>query len=207
MPIHDITRPITPALAVWPGDTPYSHQWLMRLERGESVNLSTITLSVHTGTHVDAPLHFLPDTPTIAEVALENYLGVARVVEIDATGALLPAHFAHVDFDGVQRLLIKTPGSQRPDDAWWDDYAWLSVEAAALLVEKGIRLFGTDSPSVDEVHSQTLDAHKILGNGNVLILENLQLHAIAPGDYELIALPLKLPVEGSPVRAVLRDLS
>jgi arylformamidase len=205
--IYDITRTITPAMAVWPGDTSYSHRWLMRLDRGESVNLATITLSIHTGTHVDAPLHFLPDTPTITEVALENYIGVARVVEIDATGALAPEHFDHVDFTGVERLLIKTPGSRRGDEEWWDDYAWLSVEAAALLVEKGIRLFGTDSPSVDKVDSKTLDAHKALGRGDVLILENIQLTAVAPGDYELIALPLKLPVEGSPVRAILRTLA
>jgi len=202
--LYDITRTITPSMAVWPGDTSYSHRWLMRLEEGESVNLATINLSVHTGTHVDAPLHFLPDAPTIAEVELDNYIGAARVVGIDATGPLTRDHFAHVDFGGVERLLIKTPGSKRRDDEWWDDYAWLSVEAAHLLIEKGIRLFGTDSPSVDEVNSKTLDAHKVLGRGNVLILENIQLSAVAPGDYELIALPLKLPVEGSPVRAILR---
>lgn len=204
--LYDITRTITPAMAVWPGDTAYSHRWLGRLERGDSVNLATITLSIHTGTHVDAPLHFLADAPTITEVALENYIGVARVVEIDATGPLAPEDFAHVDFTGVERLLIKTPGSQRADDEWRDEYAWLSVEAAALLVQKGIRLFGTDSPSVDEVNSKTLDAHKVLGRGNVLILENIQLSEVAPGDYELIALPLKLPVEGSPVRAILRTI-
>ena len=204
--LYDITRSITPSMAVWPGDTSYSHRWLGRLEHGDSVNLATITLSIHTGTHVDAPLHFLPDAPTIAEVDLDNYIGVARVVEIDATGALAPDHFAHVDFTGVERLLIKTPGSRRGDEEWWDEYAWLSVEAANLLVHKGLRLFGTDSPSVDEVNSKTLDAHKVLGRGNVLILENIQLGAVAPGDYELIALPLKLPVEGSPVRAILRAI-
>lgn len=205
--LYDITRTITPAIAVWPGDTPYNHQWRARLEDGDSVNLATMTMSVHTGTHVDAPLHFLPNAPTITEVALENYIGAAHVVEIDATGELQPSHFDHVEFTGVERLLIKTPGSARGDNEWWDDYAYLSVTAAELLVAKGVRLFGTDSPSVDEVNSKTLDAHRALGRGNVLILENIVLTDVAPGVYELIALPLKVPVEGSPVRAILRELS
>ena len=104
----------------------------------------------------------------------------------------------------IERLLIKTPASLRHDDVWEEDFAYLTVETVALLVRLGVRLFGTDAPSVDHVHSTTLDAHNALHRAGIVILEGLALRDVPPGEYELIALPLKVAVDGSPLRAVLR---
>jgi arylformamidase len=205
--IYDITRPITPALAVWPGDTPYTACWIMRLDRGDPANLSTLSLSAHTGTHADAPYHFIENGPPMGDMPLDAYLGPATVLSLEVSGAILPQHLEGLDLERVERLLIKTPASRRPHARWDTDFAYLSPRAALLLAEHRLRLFGSDAPSVDPYHSETLDAHKILHAGGVAILETLFLAEVPPGDYELIALPLKLDGDGSPVRAVLRPLA
>jgi len=122
------------------------------------------------------------------------------------SGPARPEHLAHVDLDRIERILFKTQDSLRPDTLWDPDFVYLSEELAMLFGEKGIRLYGTDAPSVDQADSKDLPAHHALGHGNVLILEGLMLHDIEPGEYELIALPLKLERDGSPVRAILRTL-
>ena len=142
----------------------------------------------------------------IGEVPLDVYIGRATVVEIDTTAAVMPAHLVAVDLRSVERLLIKTAASLRPTERWDEEFAYLAPETAALLGESGVRLFGTDAPSVDPMQSKTLDAHHTLDHHNVYILESLALADVPPGDYELIALPLKLTVDGSPIRAVLRTL-
>ena len=202
MTIYDITRAISPSLAVWPGDTPYSHRWVMRRAAGDSVNVSTLTMSAHTGTHADAPFHFDDAGALLADMPLDLYVGPARVVELELRAAVLPEHLAGLG--PIERLLIKTPASLRHDDVWEEDFAYLTVETVALLVRLGVRLFGTDAPSVDHVHSTTLDAHNALHRAGIVILEGLALRDVPPGEYELIALPLKVAVDGSPLRAVLR---
>jgi arylformamidase len=204
--LYDITRPITPRLAGWPGDTPFSAHWVMRIADGASVNVSALTLSAHLGTHADAPYHFAEDSPRLDEMPLDAYLGPAQVVELDVLGPISPEHLVHLELAAIQRLLVKTPASQRPDDRWDDDFAHLAVETAELLALAGVRLFGTDAPSVDFATSKTLDAHHALRRGNVAILEGLMLAHVPPGRYELIALPLKVALDGGPVRAVLRTL-
>ncbi len=203
---YDITRSLTPNLAGWPGDTSFSARWVMRMAEGDSVNVSALTLSAHLGTHADAPYHFAEDGMRLDEMPLDAYVGPAQVVELDLTGPILPGHLAHLNLAAVERLLIKTPASQRADDHWADDFAYLAVETADLLARAGVRLFGTDAPSVDFVSSKTLDAHHALRRGNVAILEGLLLAHVPPGLYELIALPLKVALDGGPVRAVLRTL-
>ena len=206
--IFDITRPITPTLAVWPGDTPYSTEYLLRMDAGASVNLSTITFSGHCGTHSDAHFHYDPNGERLAQMPLDAYIGPATVIDLtDALpdgGPILPEHLAGVDLARVQRLLVKSKASFVPDDRWDENFVYLSPETAQLLVDRGLRLFGTDAPSVDPQESKTLTAHKTLRTGNISILEILQLQDIAPGEYELIALPLKTDNDGAPVRAVLR---
>lgn len=204
--LYDITRPLTPYLAGWPGDTRFSARWVMRMAHGDSVNVSALTLSAHLGAHADAPYHFAEDGPRLDELPLDAYLGPAQVVELDLFGPILPEHLAHLDLTAVERLLVKTPASFRPDDRWDDDFVYLAVETAELLGRAGVRLFGTDAPSVDFAASKTLDAHHALRRGNVAILEGLMLAHVPPGRYELIALPLKVALDGGPVRAVLRTL-
>lgn len=207
MKLYDISRPITPALAVWPGDTSYSTRPVLRISNGDSVNLTTLTLSAHTGTHADAPYHFLEEGRKINQVRLEAYLGAAHVADFsDVSGPLTLAHLERVRLAEVERLLIRTRCSELPDAQWPEDIVFPTVETARFLASQGVKLFGTDCPSVDPLDSKTLDAHKALHAGGIAILEGLLLKGVAPGRYELIALPLKLDGDGSPVRALLRAI-
>ncbi len=208
--LYDITRPVTPDLAVWPGDTPYRATYVMQMAQGAPVNVSAITLSAHTGTHADAHYHYDPQGERIGQMPLEAYIGPATVIDLGPLlpdgGPILPDHLAGLDLARIQRLLVKSRASLRPDQVWEARFVYLAPETARMLAEAGLRLFGTDAPSVDPQDSQTLDAHHILRTGPVAILEMLQLRHVPPGEYELIALPLKLDNDGSPVRAVLRTL-
>ncbi|MEX1019229.1 MAG: arylformamidase [Litorilinea sp.] len=203
--IIDITHPLHPALAVWPGDTPYSHRWVMQMASGDGVNVSTLTLSAHTGTHADAPLHFIPNGAPIGTRSLAAYLGAAQVVDIPNTGPIHPAALSSLTIT-APRLLLRTPSSQRSNTEWYDDIAYPTPATVDFLADQGVVLLGTDAPSVDPIHSKTLDAHHRLAHHNMAILENLALAYVEPGRYELIALPLALPIDGSPVRAILRTL-
>lgn len=207
--IFDITRRVTPQTAVWPGDTPYSAQLNLSIAAGSPVNLTTITLSPHTGTHADAYYHYEVDGAHPAEMPLEACIGRARVVTVaKQDGALLPEDFAQVDLCGGERLLIHSPVSDMPDNLWPEQFPYLSVALIAYLAGLHYRLIGLDSPSVDDFHSKTLPCHHALRQHGLVNLECLMLRDVPDGDYELIALPLKLDLAcGSPVRAVLRTLT
>jgi len=207
--IWDISEPIEPSSATFPGDTPFSQEWVARQERGASCNVSTIRMSVHVGTHTDAPLHFDLAGRDIASVDLRAYLGRCRVVDVQPTGsppvipaaALTPQLLA-----GVERILFRT--RQEHDHRRWDPaFPSLGPDAARVLAAAGIRLVGLDSPSIDHADCKHLHGHHALHRGGVAILENLDLRAVPAGDYELIALPLRITNgDSSPVRAILREL-
>lgn len=204
--LFDITRPINPALAVWPGDTPFSAQVIMAMRQGASVNLTTLTLSSHTGTHVDAPFHFKDDDLTMEQVDLAPYLGPATVVTVARpAGPLTPADFPHVDWNQVKRLLVHSRASQQPADQFPTDIVYPTPELADWLGRHGVVLFGSDAPSMDDLNSKTLPGHNALRRNRIAILEGLLLANVPDGNYELIALPLKIEGgDGSPVRAILR---
>jgi len=209
MRLFDISEPIEPASATFPGDTPFSQEWVARQERGASCNVSTIRMSVHVGTHTDAPLHFDVAGPDIASVQLDAYLGRCRVVEVRGEGSpsLIPASALTPEvLRGAERILFRTR-SEHDHRVWDPAFTAVGPEAAKLLVAAGIKLVGIDTPSMDHADSKELDGHHLLYEGGVAILENIDLRAVPVGDYELIALPLKI-VNGdsSPVRAVLREL-
>ncbi len=209
MEILDISRSLSPGTPVWPGDTPFSRDPVMSLEAGDSCNVSRITMSPHCGTHADAPLHFLEGTAGIDEVPLEAYLGPCLVLPIAPRGAPaeVPAPAIRaLEGRGIERLLLRTrlPG-QGEEEAFDEDFCCLGVEAARAAVDLGLRLIGLDTPSIDPFESKTLEAHKILLRGGVAILENLVLDGVEEGEWELLALPLKIREgDASPVRAVLR---
>ncbi len=209
MRIWDISEPIEPASATFPGDTPFSQEWVARQENGASCNVSTIRMSVHVGTHTDAPLHFDLAGPDIATVDLTRYLGRCRVVDVQGEGApsLIPARaITAAMLAGAERLLFRTRATH--DHRAWDPaFTAVGPEAAKVLVQAGIRLVGIDTPSMDHADSKELDGHHLLYEGGVAILENIDLRSVPAGDYELIALPLRI-VNGdsSPVRAILREL-
>jgi arylformamidase len=208
MALYDITRTITPALHVWPGDAPYSLKHVLHLDEGDSVNLTTLTLSAHTGTHADAQYHFADDGLHPAQMPLAAYLGPAWAVTVaQRHGPLYPAAFAHLDFSETPRLLIHSHVSDLPDSSWPPEFPYLSVELIDWLAGQGVCLIGLDSPSVDAFDSADLPCHHALRQQGMVNLETLCLRDVPDGRYELIALPLKLDLAcGSPVRAVLRSL-
>jgi arylformamidase len=204
MRIFDISRALSPEIAVWPGDQRFEPSWSARIAEGAAVNVGAVRLSTHTGTHADAPYHYLDDGADITALPLEKYIGPALVVEVPVTDAIRPEHLENLDFSRVRRILFKTKSSALDDSVWIDDIVYLSEEAAAMVGRRGVLLVGMDGPSVDPVDSKTLAAHKVLAQYGVVNLENLKLAGVPPGEYELIALPLKLQgLDASPVRAVL----
>ena len=206
MKIYDITLPLKDGIPVWPGDVAFRRNQSLWIEKGDWVSLSSIECSLHTGTHADAPSHYREGAPGIGEVDLRPYLGPARVLRLDSArvGAIGLEEIGAALDEGVQRLLVcSNPGI--PRDRFPEAFRHLSVEAAEALGSSGVLLFGTDAPSVDAVDSKDLPVHKTFGRCDVRILENLSLSQVSAGEYELIALPLRIDGgDGSPVRAVLR---
>ena len=205
--LWDISPPIQPATPVWPGDTPVAVERVWRMEAGSPVNVARLTLSPHTGAHADAPLHYDAEGAPIGEVALDTYLGPCRVIYcIGAKPVVTPEQVAAFLSGVPPRVLLRTY-AQAPLDAWDPDFCAVAPETVDLLAANGVRLIGIDTPSLDPQDSKTMDAHKRIRAHRMAILEGLVLDAIAPGDYELIALPLKfVTLDASPVRAVLRPL-
>jgi arylformamidase len=204
--LYDITRTVAPDLSVWPGDAPFSFQQVLSLEAGASVNLTTLTMSAHTGTHADAVYHFLNTGDHPAEMPLEKYMGPAHVASISRkSGGIVPADFEGRNLDGMQRLLIHTWVSDLPDQEWPQDFPYPTVELIDWLAERGVVLLGVDMPSVDRADDDQLPGHHRLYHHGIVNLETLLLKDVPDGVYELVALPLKLAdVCGSPVRAILR---
>ncbi|MDE2275824.1 MAG: arylformamidase [Burkholderiales bacterium] len=204
--LWDISPPVRPGSPVFPGDAPFSQDWAARIGPGCPVNLCTLTLSPHTGAHADAPLHYDGGGAAIGEVALDDYLGPCRVIHAIGCGALVHwTHLAHAATGLPPRVLVRTYACA-PVDRWdpaLPAYAAATIERLAAL---GVRLVGIDSASIDPADSKTLPSHQAVRRLGLHVLENLLLDDVPEGDYELIALPLKLSTAcASPVRAVLRE--
>ena len=204
--LWDISPPVGPAAPVFPGDQPYQQRWTATLGPDSAANVSAITFSPHTGAHADAPLHYADGAAAIGEVDLAPFLGPCRVVHAIGCGPLIrPEHLRHAAHGLPARVLVRT--CVRAATVWTDDFAALAPETIDWLAAQGVQLVGIDTPSVDPASSLTLDSHQRLRHLDLRVLENLVLDEVAEGDYELIALPLRLvAAEASPVRAVLRSL-
>lgn len=202
----DISRTLSPQIAVWPGDAPFEISTTMTIAGGASVNLTRLSLSAHTGTHADAPYHFSEDGRTLEALDLGIYWGPAQVVTVSrAAGELSPGDFADYDLARAPRLLVRTPAAHYPPEQFPPVYPYPGPELAAFLGSQGVILYGTDAPSMDHVDSKDLPGHKAMLRHTIAILEGLDLRQAADGLYELAALPLKIGGgDGSPVRAVLR---
>lgn len=208
MTIIDISRTLTAEIAVWPGDTSFQMKTKLARAEGASVNLTTLTLSAHTGSHADAPYHYLDQGTTLEAVSLDPFWGSAQVVTVQKEGgALIPDDFAGYDLGRAPRLLVHSPASELDPTRFPEKYVYPSPELAAFLGELGITLYGTDAPSMDVVDSKRLPGHNALDQQGIAILEGLDLSQAADGLYELAALPLKIGGgDGSPVRAALRSI-
>jgi arylformamidase len=204
--LWDISPPLSPSTPAFPGDTAYQQRWTMAIGPGYPVNVSAITMSPHLGAHADAPLHYGRDAAAIGAVDLEPFLGRCRVIHAIDKGPLVTrAHLEHAIAGVPPRVLVRT--CRTAPITWLPSFAAFAPDTIAWLASLGVTLVGIDSPSVDPADSKTLDSHQQLLTHNLRVLENLVLDDIEAGDYELIALPLKLTHAcASPVRAVLRSL-
>lgn len=206
--LYDITRALTPRTAVFPGDTPVAITPVMQMKAGDSCNVSSITMSAHAGTHVDAPLHYGEGEAGIDAVGLNVLIGPARVITLNVIDAITIDDLQAVLGDApFTRLLIHTRASDVPNDVWQPEFVYFEPAAAEWLGERGCRLIGTDAPSVDPATSRELPAHKAFLRGNVIIMENVCMTGVPDGAYELIALPLRMAGnDAAPARVVLRTL-
>ncbi|MEO0479880.1 MAG: arylformamidase [Planctomycetota bacterium] len=207
--IWDISEAVSERSAPFPGDTPFTREWVARMADGASCNVSTIRMSVHVGTHADAPLHYDDGGLGSAAVPLDAYLGRCRVLEIEGVGdpSEVPVEaLSAIESAGVERVLIRT-SARHDGETWNPTFTSVGVAAAEHLVASGVRLVGIDTPSVDHATSKDLPTHQVFRRAGTALLENLDLSSVPPGDYELIALPLKIAgSDAAPVRAILREL-
>ncbi len=204
--LWDISPPVQTGSPVFPGDAPYQQTWAATLSADCPVNVATLSLSPHIGAHADAPLHYSADGAAIGAVDLAPFIGPCRVIHAIGCGPLVTwQHLQHALADLPQRVLVRTYAQQ---PAGWD--AALSAfapDTVARLADAGVLLIGIDTASIDPAHSKGLPSHQVIRQRGLRVLENLVLDAVPEGDYELIALPLKLmTADASPVRAVLRPL-
>jgi arylformamidase len=202
----DISQPLTNNIAVWPGDTPFLYDVNWSKEQSGSVNVGKITMSAHTGTHIDAPFHFDNEGKKVLDLDINIYVGKARVIDVSMCESIGIKELEIHNLDGVSRLLLKTIAHTNSNE-FPTSIPYIREEVARFLQDKGINLLGVDVPSVDPITSKELAAHHALFAQGIHILENLVLQHITEGDYELIALPLALQdADGSPVRAVLKKI-
>ena len=205
--LWDISQTLGPDLPVWPGDTPFVARRTWDMAAGSPVNVSAYEASTHAGTHADAPLHYSARAAAAADLDLDPYLGPCRLIDARAAGPVVEADFVRALGDLPPRVLLRTY-ERFPSRTWRSDFTSVSAEAIAVLAGAGVRLIGIDSPSLDPEASKSMEAHHAVLASDLRILEGLVLDEVPPGDYELIALPLKFAgLDAAPVRAVLRALA
>jgi arylformamidase len=210
MKIHDISVPVSPSLPVWPGDPAVVLEKVSSMDAGAHDNVSRLACGVHTGTHVDAPHHFMNDHRTVEMLALDVLVGPALVVELPLDARLVTADVLEQAAipAGTERVLLKTANSQlwaRGENAFFTDFVGVSEDGAEWLVSHAIKLVGIDYLSVAPFH-QSIPTHRALLGAGVIVVEGLDLSAISPGSYGLYCLPLKLVgSDGAPARVILTE--
>jgi arylformamidase len=205
--LWDISQILRPGLPVWPGDTPFSHGRRWSLGEDSPVTVSRFETTVHAGAHADAPLHYSLEGADAANMELWPYIGPCRVVDARGQGPAISAAFVEANLPSPPPRVLFRTYEQFPHDAWRADFTAIDATAIVFLAARGVRLVGLDSPSLDPQDSKSMDAHLAVLAADMRVLEGLVLDDAPAGDYELIALPLKLAgLDASPVRAVLRSL-
>ena len=214
MRIYDISVPITPGeTPTYPGDPGLEVGAWSAIARGDRANVSVLNFGAHTGTHIDAPAHFIEGAPGISSLPLDALLGEARVVEIPSDAdAVNESHVRPESLRGATRVLFKTRNSafwEDPRGQFRENFAYVEPAAARALVAAGVRLVGFDYLSVEKFGSESFETHLALLSAGVVIVEGLDLRAVGAGLYDLCCLPLKIDAgsgDGAPARAVLRTL-
>jgi arylformamidase len=210
MKIYDVSVAINLKTPVYAGDPNVKMETAQSIKRGDAANVTDLHFGAHTGTHVDAPAHFIEGAGRVVDLPLEVLIGAAQVVEIDETVTAIEAQ--HVENLGkTNRVLFKTRNSRfwnEPEKGFRKDFTYIAPEAAKILVERGVRLVGIDYLSVEKFGSEDFQTHLTLLQNDVVIIEGLDLRSVAAGEYELVCLPLKIDSEagdGAPARVVLRQ--
>jgi arylformamidase len=205
----DISVPLRSAMVHWPSDPPVTIKLAEDMEHGDTANLSVISMGAHSGTHVDAPIHFIRQGMGVDRMPLDTMVGRARVVEIKDTESIKPEELFQHGIRRGERILFKTRNSSQvwQTDTFIEDFVFISDEAARFLAERGVRVVGVDYLSVGGFRRGGSYVHKTLLGGGVWIIEGLDLSRVSPGMYDLICLPLKLDRgDGAPARAILRPV-
>ena len=204
----DVTRPIEAGMAVWPGDDAPVIEQILYMDHGDNCNLSKMAMSVHVGTHMDAPRHFINDGVPMDALPLDAVLGEARVVEIHDPVTIRPDELP-ADLAAGERILFKTRNSRelwsRP--GFQEDFVYISREAAEVLAAKGVRTVGVDYLSIGGFHTDMVETHEAILGAGIWAIEGLDLSMVEPGRYEMACLPMKLTgSDGAPARVALRRL-
>jgi arylformamidase len=203
----DISMPVKDGMPVWPGDPAPLLERVADQSRGDPCTLTRVAMGAHTGTHMDAPLHFLRDTATLDRMPIEATVGPARVIAISDATAIRKSELVPHAIGPGERILFRTANSRFDwcGAPFREDYIYIAPDAAEYLAERGVRSVGIDYLSVGGFHEHSAETHEALLSKGVWIMEGLVLNAVEPGDYELICLPLRwIGTEGAPARAILR---
>lgn len=214
MQIYDVSVPLSAATPTYPGDPGIEIKKWLTLANGDAANVSLINFGLHSGTHVDAPAHFIAGGATVESLPFASLLGEAEVVEVPHDIRVIDESFVAANCQrAVPRILFKTRNSafwNNPAAGFREDYTYIDATAARRLVELGIKLVGIDYLSVEQFKSENFETHRILLSQGIVILEGLDLREIPAGVYELICLPLKIAGgsgDGAPARVILRTLN
>jgi arylformamidase len=206
MKLIDVSVPLDANLPTYPGNTPFSLEAIKRISRGDSSNVSTVHMSAHCGTHVDAPRHFFDEAPGTEALPLEMLIGRVRVIEITSRKGVTAEALAATDLSEDVRVLIKTYNSRLwGDPTFHADFIGVTESGAKHLVEHGVKVVGVDYLSVEEFKKPGAPAHHVLLGGGTIVIEGLNLRDVEPGVYEMFCLPLCIVgSDGAPARVVLR---
>jgi arylformamidase len=206
----DASAPIDPKTApVYPGNAPIKLDFVLSYDKGDRLALSSYGLGAHTGTHVDAPLHFIKGGTPVDQVPLDPFVGPARVIDCSADAMVIDAaELNKHDWKGAKRILFRTRNSRNgwmTDPTFHEDFTYVAPDAAALLAQSGVVLVGVDYLSIEKFHSPEPKTHLALLTRGIPVIEGLSLKDVAAGDYDLIVLPLRIVGhEAAPARAILR---
>jgi arylformamidase len=202
----DVSVPLRSGMVHWPDNPPVRIERMLDIERGDVANVSTISLGSHTGTHMDAPIHFVRGGEGMDRMPFDATMGLARVIEIQDATSIKPDELDPHGIGRGERVLFKTRNSSL---AWWardfiEDFVYVSQEAARYLAERGVRTVGVDYLSVGGFYADGVETHQALLGAGIWVIEGLDLSGVEPGEHELICLPLKVEGgDGAPARALL----
>ncbi len=204
----DVSLTLKSDMVHWPGDPRVSIERVRDMDKGDTVNLSKITMGVHSGTHVDAPVHFIKGAIGIHQILLDSLIGPARVIKISAKDTIKEKELSKQEIKQGQRILLRTRNSINKilhEDTFTEDFVYLEEDAAEFLVSRGIKALGVDYLSVGGYKKNGPNVHRLLLGAEIPVIEGLDLTGALPGNYYMICLPMKiLDSDGAPARVLLK---